>query len=274
MTDHEITYAPSASAMQKLTHQMIPQSANHKIAIFADPVFEPDDHRVAHHAKQSPTSRSAQAMESSLRTRTVITDVRGAETARITRLPYSRREAEQILQFFLPDATMRALDFDASRRRVMSLDLSSYRIVHFATHGFMDSMHPELSGIVMSMVDEHGLAQDGFLTLADISGLRLSADIVVLSACETALGKEVKGEGLIGLAQAFMSAGAASVMASLWKVDDIATAELMKRFYTALIGNHVTPSEALRTAQLQMRQDKRWSQPYYWAGFLLEGAER
>lgn len=121
------------------------------------------------------------------------------------------------------------------------------------------------------MVDKQGRPQDGFLTLADINGLDLAADLVVLSACETALGKEVRGEGFIGLTQAFLHAGAANVLASLWKVDDVGTAELMKLYYTLLITGGHSPAGALRRAQLQMRQTKRWSDPYYWAGFVLQG---
>ena len=125
---------------------------------------------------------------------------------------------------------MRALDFRASRATAMNPDLSHYRIIHFATHGLVNSEHPELSGLVLSLVDKDGKPQNGFLQLQDIYNLNLPADLVVLSACETALGKEISGEGLIGLTRGFMYAGASRVVASLWKVSDVATAKLMAEF--------------------------------------------
>jgi CHAT domain-containing protein len=163
------------------------------------------------------------------------------------------------------------MGFDASRAMISKPELAQYRIVHFATHGFVDYEHPELSGLVLSLVDQNGQPQDGFLRLHDIYNLKLSANLVVLSACNTGLGKEVKGEGLIGLTRGFMYAGAAGVAASLWKVDDDATAELMKHFYEGMFTKGLTPSAALREAQLGMWKQKRWHAPYYWAAFVIQG---
>src|SRR6476469_9892464 len=118
---------------------------------------------------------------------------------------------------------LKAVGFEANRQRVLSAELSEYRVVHFATHGMMNNEHPELSGIVLSLFDQDGRSQNGFLRLHDIYNLRLPADLVVLSACSTGLGKDVRGEGLIGLTRGFMYAGASGVVASLWKVDDQAT---------------------------------------------------
>jgi CHAT domain-containing protein len=154
---------------------------------------------------------------------------------------------------------------------ISGTDWSRYRIVHFATHGFVNYQHPEFSGLVLSLVDEKGNPQDGFLRLADIYNLKLPVDLVVLSACNTGLGKEVKGEGLIGLTRGFMYAGAGGVVASLWKVDDDATAELMKHFYDGMFKKGMTPSGALRDAQLRMLQQQRWQGPYYWAAFVIQG---
>src|SRR6266496_2573465 len=169
----------------------------------------------------------------------------------------------------------RALDFAANRTTAMGAEVSKYRFVHFATHGFLNSRHPELSGIVLSLVDQEGRAQDGFLRAHEIYNLKLPADLVVLSGCRTGLGKEIKGEGLVGLTRAFMYAGAARVMVSLWDVNDEATAELMKRFYGGLLGrNKLSPAAALRAAQVSMASDKRWSSPYYWAAFTLQGEPR
>ena len=166
---------------------------------------------------------------------------------------------------------LEALDFDASRRLAISGDLAHYRIVHFATHALIDSEHPELSGLVLSLVDEKGNAQDGFLDLHDIYNLDLTADLVVLSACETALGKQVDGEGMIGLTRGFMYAGAGGVLGTRWKVDDSATSRFMKMFYSAMQKDGLSAAQALRRAQLGLRNEKRWSFPFYWSGFMLQG---
>jgi CHAT domain-containing protein len=164
-----------------------------------------------------------------------------------------------------------ALDFQASREKATSAELANYRIVHFATHGLLDNEHPELSGLVLSLVDEHGRRKNGFLDLEDIYNLNLPAELVVLSACETGLGKDIRGEGLIGLTRGFMYAGASRVVASLWNVDDVATAELMGRFYKGMEQDGLRPAAALRQAQIQMWKQKDWSAPYYWAAFQMQG---
>jgi CHAT domain-containing protein len=167
---------------------------------------------------------------------------------------------------------MQALDFEASRTTALRPELGEYRIVHFDTHGMLNNVHPELSGIVLSLVDKEGRPQDGFLRLQDIYNLKLPAELVVLSACQTGLGKEIKGEGLIGLTRGFMYAGAPRIVASLWKVDDRATSELMKRFYQGLLGPEALRSAgALRQAQLSILKKKQWREPYYWAAFVLQG---
>ena len=138
----------------------------------------------------------------------------------------------------------------------------------------INSEHPELSGLVLSLVDENGKPQDGFLRMSEIFNLRLPADLVVLSACQTALGKEIKGEGLVGLTRGFMYAGAERVVASLWQVDDQATARLMQHFYRGMLKENLRPAAALRAAQIEMSKQKRWSAPYYWAGFVIQGEWR
>jgi CHAT domain-containing protein len=143
--------------------------------------------------------------------------------------------------------------------------------LHFATHGVVDDAHPELSGIVLSLVDARGRPRDGFLRLHDIARLDLPVDLVVLSGCRTGLGKEVRGEGILGLARGFMQAGARRVLATLAQVDDRATAALMRRFYASLLGDGLPPAAALRTAQQAMRADPRWRRPLYWAAFAVHG---
>jgi CHAT domain-containing protein len=188
-----------------------------------------------------------------------------------SRLPFSRQEADEIAQLIPKSSLFKATDFQANRIVTASGELSRYRIIHFATHGLLNSEHPELSGLVLSLFDENGKTQDGFLRMDEIFNLRLPADLVVLSACQTALGKEIKGEGLVGLTRGFMYAGAARVVASLWQVDDEATSQLMWRFYRGMLKEGLRPAAALREAQIEMSQSSRWSSPYYWAGFVIQG---
>ncbi len=176
------------------------------------------------------------------------------------------------MQLVPAGAGMKAVDFAANRATATNPALSQYRLVHFATHGLLNSEHPELSGIVLSLLNENGEEQDGFLRLHEIYNLNLPADLVVLSACETALGKEIKGEGLVGLTRGFMYAGAARVVSSLWSVRDNATATLMRRFYQKMLGEEkLRPAAALRAAQISMWQEQRWTPPYFWAAFILQG---
>ena len=104
-----------------------------------------------------------------------------------------------------------------------------------------------------------------------VGGLPGEDDLVVLAGCQTALGRSIRGEGLLGLSRGFLYAGASRVLASLWKVDDEATAELMKRFYRHMLQKNLPAAAALRAAQIEMWQQKQWRSPYYWAGFVLQG---
>ena len=166
----------------------------------------------------------------------------------------------------------RALDFDASRATVTDPSLADFRIIHFATHGFLNTAQPELSGIVLSLVDRDGRDARGFLTTSDVFNLRLNADLVVLSACRTGLGKDAPGEGLLSLTRGFLSSGAARVIVTLWSIEDQASAEMMSRFYRRVLGpRRMTPAAALRATQEEMWREGRWSAPYYWGGFVLQG---
>jgi len=187
------------------------------------------------------------------------------------RLVHASEEIAAILAATPSGSAMVAKDFDANRETAMKPFVGGYQIIHFATHGFFNSEHPELSGIVLAMVKRDGSKVEGFMALQDIYKLDLSAQLVVLSACETALGKDMKGEGLIGLTRGFMYAGSKSVVTSLWKIDDRATSMLMKHFYEAMLHDGMTPAAALRSAKLEIRKNKAWSAPYFWAGFVLQG---
>jgi CHAT domain-containing protein/lipopolysaccharide biosynthesis regulator YciM len=282
---HEVVSLPSASTLAVLRRQV----AKHKpapktIAVLADPVFDKDDKRVKNSLAQSKSVQSgatiAQARRAVSISRSEIersASESGWDGAALSmvRLPFTRREADAITALVPAESRKEDLDFAASLANATSAELSQYRIVHFATHGFLNSQHPELSGIVLSLVDGNGQEQNGFLRAHEIYNLTLPAELVVLSGCRTGLGKEIRGEGLIGLTRAFMHAGAARVLVSLWDVHDEATAELMTRFYASLLGrDKLSPAAALRAAQVSMARDKRWSSPYFWASFTLQGEPR
>jgi CHAT domain-containing protein/Tfp pilus assembly protein PilF len=267
----EVVNEPSASALALLVNETAGRKPARKaVAVLADPVFEISDPRIKSPGATQIATETGQTMPTDLHR--ALRDVGdGNNEGVIPRLFASRDEAEAIMAAAPWGGRFRATDFAASRATATNPDLSGYRIVHFATHGFLNNEHPELSGIVLSMVDREGRPQDGFLRLHDIYNLHLPVELVVLSACDTGLGKDVKGEGLIGLTRGFMYAGAASVVASLWKVDDEATAELMKRFYQQMLRKDLSPAAALRESQLEMLKQKRWRSPYFWAGFVIQG---
>jgi CHAT domain-containing protein/Tfp pilus assembly protein PilF len=284
---HEVTYLPSASVLAELRRATVGRVARERtVAVLADPVFGPNDPRVSrpsHRASSnerarprplgeppfkpdagSPPQEVEQEAESEvLRS---ISETGGA----LERLPFARREAQAILHLS-DNRGLAALDFKANRATAMSPELERYRVIHFATHAVINSRHPDLSGIVLSLVDQQGRPQNGFLAAHDIYNLKLRADLVVLSACRTALGKELKGEGLVSIVRGFMYAGAPRIVATLWDVRDQAAAELMKRFYHGFLIDGLAPAAALRAAKVSMLKEKQWESPYYWAGFVLQG---
>ncbi|MCA1567049.1 MAG: CHAT domain-containing protein [Acidobacteria bacterium] len=193
---------------------------------------------------------------------------------RIARLPYTRQEATQILAVAPGAANLRAFDFKANLATALGGELHKYRYVHFATHGYIDNEKPALSAIVLSLVNERGEPQDGFLKTQEIYNLHLPAELVVLSACQTGLGKEIKGEGLVGLTRGFMYAGASRIIVSMWNVRDKGTADLMSRLYRGMIKEGLRPTAALRAAQIELWKQKQWQSPYYWAAFVQQGEWR
>jgi len=267
IAEHEIVSLPSASVLAVLRQESAGRKAPIKtVAVMADPVFSVDDSRIA--------ARGPKEAAASERGSTLAEVKRAAAESGVVsleRLRFSRMEAEAISSLASDNLKLKALDFAANRAAAMNSDLGQYRIVHFATHGLINNEHAELSGVVLSLVDEQGRPQNGFLRLYDIYNLKLGADLVVLSACQTALGEEIKGEGIVGLTRGFMYAGAPRVVASLWRIDDRATAELMKRFYAGMLRAKLRPAAALREAQVSMLKEKRWQAPYYWAAFTLQG---
>jgi CHAT domain-containing protein/tetratricopeptide (TPR) repeat protein len=285
VVDHEIVRLPSASVLGVLRSVMAARPrADKAVAVLADPVYDRDDPRVTRlrappagaGGSRGSSGRAAPSTsrihEQLLRSAAAVGAV--SEGRSFPRLMLARREAKAIIQATAETGKFEALDFAASRATALSPDLSRYRIVHFASHALLNSERPELSGLVLSLVDEQGRPQDGFLELQDVYNLKWSADLVTLSACETALGKEVKGEGPLALSRGFMHAGVPRLVASLWKVDDLATAELMNRFYRRVLKDGKRPAAALREAQIDMWHDERWRSPYYWSGFEFVGEWR
>ncbi len=256
---HEIIHLPSASALAALRRRLDGRATTPgALAVVADPVFSAGDPRVAAARGGDPPDGGS-----------------SERAGGFERLAHSRAEAESILALLAPGAErFAAFGFAASRESVTGGELGRYRIVHFATHAEIDAEHPELSRLVLSLVDEEGRPRDGFLYGHEIHGLHLPAELVVLSACRTALGKEIRGEGLVGLTRSFFNAGAARLIVSLWEVDDRATAELMARFYRNLLQHGLPPAAALRAAQISIRRETVWRGSHFWAGFVLQGEWR
>lgn len=291
---NEIVSLPSASTLAALRREegVRPQRKPYTktVAVFADPVFDADDIRVSSVVKsnkaQSPTTTTLpEAQKPDSNVPPVEPEnpmLRSAKEVGMTnrgvlrRLLASKDEAEAIRAVAPTGQTTLLMNFDASRERVMTSNLAEYRIVHFATHGLLNEENPELSGVVLSLVDKQGKPQNGFLRLHEIFNLNLPVEMVVLSACQTGLGKKIKGEGLVGLTRGFMYAGAPRVVASLWAVDDTATKELMRIFYQKMLREGLSPAAALRAAQKEMREHKieRFRLPIHWSGFILQGEWR
>jgi CHAT domain-containing protein/predicted negative regulator of RcsB-dependent stress response len=273
----EIVNAPSASTLGQLRRETLRrQSPSKLLAAFGDPVFASDYALRKGESSGAEVASAQPPVSDHLQFALRDVDIKGDsfDPSAMRGLIYAKLELANLREVARGDETFVASGFDATRERLQSTDLTKYAILHFATHGLLDPKRPEHSGLILSTVNSDGKAQDGFLTLQDIYNLHAPVDLVVLSACRTGLGKEIKGEGLIGLTRGFMYAGASSVVASLWKVDDEATSELMKRFYANMLQGGQTPAAALREAQNSIRQEPRWRSPYYWAAFTLQGEYR
>jgi len=280
IVEHEVIEVPSAAVLRELrrSREGRPRPAG-AVALIADPVFETTDVRFQTARATKPEPRAAGATVAQAGpplSSDVWSDVFGrlrqsAEGAAFERLPWTGLEAAAIAREAAQRQVLLALDFQASRELATGPDLSAYQVVHFATHGILDTQHPQLSGLVLSQVSEQGEPRDGFLRLHDIYQMRLNADLVVLSGCETALGKNLRGEGIVGLTHGFFHAGASQVLATLWPVLDRSTAELMRRFYRGLFHDGLRPSAALRQAQIEMWHERLWHSRYYWAAFVLQG---
>ncbi|MEA5626322.1 CHAT domain-containing protein [Nostoc sp. UHCC 0251] len=274
VVNHEIVNLPSISSLathrKKLKGRKI---APKTLAVLANPVFTVDDARLKN---DKPST-----VENNLDRSALETSLRNINKDKLDPLPGTKDEGEAILSLVnSPGEKLSAFDFDANYNFATNKELSQYRLLLFATHGIFDPVNPALSGIVLSLVDKQGKPQTrGFLRLNDIFNLDLPAELIVLSACESGLGDDVQGEGLVGLTRGFMYAGAARVTVSLWNVNDQSTKELMIAFYKQILEQKKSPAAALNVAQRQMWQGKNlqnpaWKHPRYWAAFTLQGEWR
>jgi len=266
---NEIVYAPSVSVVGGLRRQ-VRSGAGKGMLVVADPVFDAGDMRVKN-ASERPASAGDSVRRMALMS--ALADVTNLKTAglKLTRLGGTRSEAEQIAQLARTSGSTADvwLDFDASEANLRKRELNNYRVVHFATHGLLDAERPQFTGLALSLVGETDA--DGLLRVEEVFNLRLGSPLVMLSACETGLGREKRGEGVIGLTRAFMYAGAPMVGVSLWSVADKSTAELMPEFYRRLLAEQSSAPAAMRAAQISMIAGKRYSAPFYWAPFVLVG---
>ncbi|MCM3903641.1 MAG: CHAT domain-containing tetratricopeptide repeat protein [Pyrinomonadaceae bacterium] len=282
IVNHEVISLPSASALAIQRSELAGrQLAPKMLAVIADPVFDRTDSRFTIPASETRNKTQTQTISGD-DARSIehlaekSGDKAGVTTLRlvIPRLPFTRQEATRVLALAPKNSSFGAIDFQASRATALDPALGQYRYVHFATHGVLDTERPGLSALVLSMVDQQGKPQNGFLRANDIYNVKLPAELVVLSACQTGLGKEIKGEGLVGLTRGFMYAGAARVVVSLWNVNDKATADLMTKFYEKMLKQGARPAAALRAAQVEMWKQKQRQSPYYWAAFTMQGEWR
>ena len=261
---NEIIYESSASTIFLLMMDQKKLSAVSKdLLVFSDPIFSDVDSRLS---QENANWTNADSVPSSTENFRFVESLKS-----LPRLVASKIEGDSVAKIIGISNSTVFTGFSATRDQVLSPEISNYKIIHFATHSLINEQRPELSGIVLSRYDENGQRRNEFVRLQDIYGMDLSADLVVLSACDTGIGKDVKGEGLISLTNGFIQVGAKSVVSTLWKVDDDATLELMKNFYTALAKGGLTPSQALRDAQIKMRQSRLYNSPFYWAAFNLQG---
>ncbi|MBR8840974.1 MAG: CHAT domain-containing protein, partial [Stigonema ocellatum SAG 48.90 = DSM 106950] len=269
LVNHEIINLPSITAIAVQRVELnLRQPAPKTLAVVADPVFTVDDERVT--GKPPSLGPELNIEQSSLRRA-----AKNLNRGEWGRLKGTRTEAEQILKLVSAQESIHAFDFDANYTWATSKQLKQYRFILFATHGFADPKNPESSGIILSQIDkQRNPLNPNTLKLGDIFNLDLDADLVVLSACDTGVGKDVQGEGLVGLTRGLMYAGAKRAVVSLWQVNDTATSELMPQFYTAILQQKASPTTALREVQLKLWEEGKWNNPYYWAAFTLQGEWR
>lgn len=266
---HEIVNLPSASLLSFLRIQ--PQApTNNKIALFADPVFDWDDARFVN---QKITSRKEHAMRNFSAADKSKNPVSSAKPFPLRRLFGSRFEAERIEKSVRPVEVVKKMDFDAGRQAALGNSLSSFSVLHFATHTILDEDQTELAAIALSMLDKNKQPANGWLRSGEILNQDLHAELVFLSSCQSGIGKNIKGEGLMSLARSFFAAGAKRLIASQWIIEDKVAAEFAARFYHHYYQTtNRNAASAVRAAQIELKKDPRWKSSFYWAAFSLHGS--
>ena len=263
--ESEIINAPSASIFGELQEDAVKRlpPAN-LLAAFGDPIFAGDYQEPQQNEQIIATAQLRSALrDNDLNDETF-------DPAALTRLFHAKRELDSLREV-AGDRALIVSEYEATRDRFLQTDLTQFAILHLVTHGYFNPRHPQNSGFVLSDINREQKHMPAFVGLREIYDLRAPVLLVVLSACQTALGEHVRGEGLMGMTRGFMHAGASSVVASLWEVDDRATAELMKLFYRNMLSRGMKTGEALRAAQNSIRQRPEWRSPHYWAAFTLQG---
>jgi CHAT domain-containing protein/Tfp pilus assembly protein PilF len=251
--EYNIAYVPSLSSLKELLERR--RTSAHKpqrdILAVGDPDFGASEAEGP--APAGPSAGQNQAL---------------GYDSRFYRLKYSGQEVEDIAALFKPKKREVLVRDQATEERLKAANLSDFKIIHFATHAVIDDKKPARSAIVLCL--DQDPAEDGFVQMREVFNLRLRADLVTLSACETGLGRLVRGEGIEGLSRAFFYAGASSVLLSLWAINDQASYQLLERFYTHLHASR-SIADALRKAKIEMINSGVLDHPYYWAGFIAMG---
>ena len=253
---HDVALTPAAWVLDTNRARAQPHDRR-GLLLVADPVYEGDDPRLTavQHVAVAPQASDGRALDPARRG--------------YRRLPFTAREAAQISAQFSPADVDQLTGLNATRDRLLALDWSKYRFIHIATHGIVDARVPELSALILGSYDASGAVVDGAVRVADVSLQTLTADVAVFSACDTALGKEVLSEGLVGIGSTTLARGARAVVASLWPVADEIGARLMTEFYRHLLHDSMSPPAALGAAMRAAVSHDGSADPALWAAFQV-----
>jgi CHAT domain-containing protein len=253
---HDVALSPAAWVLDTNGARAQPHDRR-GLLLVADPVYEADDPRLTavQHVAVAPQASARRALDPARRG--------------YRRLPFTAREAARISAQFSPADVDQLTGLNATRDRLLSLDWSKYRFIHIATHGIVDAQVPQLSALILGSYDASGDVVDGAVRVADLSLQTLTADVAVFSACDTALGKEVLSEGLVGIGSTMLARGARAVVASLWPVSDEIGARLMTEFYRHVLHDSMSPPAALGAAMRSVVSRDGSADPALWAAFQV-----
>jgi len=250
VSDYKISYAPSSSSLLFLSRENEKDYLKDLLAL-GNPAY----------------TWNGKSNKRNMIPSEILKEVYQNEGFDLTSLPYSEREVKGISKFFHKTKRDIYLNHTASEKTIKNLMLDDYQILHFACHAILDEKFPFRSALVLSKEDS--LDEDGFLQVSEIYNLRMTSNLVILSACQTGRGRLEKGEGILGLPRIFFYSGAKSVVSSLWKIDDKSTSIFMNHFY-GFLSQGWNKSQSLRMAKLEMI-NSNYSHPFYWAAFILNG---